>query len=140
MNNVQYYRAKGVNDTTWSYGIVVSYRRRYDQDTSVHYGLYKNNVTLNAVLDIQPETICRKTGLKDKNGNDIYEGDILLFECGYKFYYEVFFQDGAFCYYENVKTKTVRSFKDFLLSTQCEIIGNKFDNPELLELCWVRRN
>ena len=65
------------------------------------------------------------TGLKDKNEKEIYEGDVVEFDDGDRYY--VSFADGTFTlmphklYICNINTKNLT------------VIGNIFDNPELLE-------
>lgn len=66
------------------------------------------------------------TGLKDKNGKEIWEGDILL-RSHYK--YRVEFDGGAFgVYMKHYGWKNLRDFKVEI----GEIVGNIYENPELL--------
>jgi hypothetical protein len=67
------------------------------------------------------------TGLTDKNGKDIYEGDILV--CGPKdtrYHREVIWRDGMFVLLPNRGV-----FYDYIMSG--EIVGNIHENPELME-------
>lgn len=86
-----------------------------------------------------PETIGQYTGLKDKNGNKIFEGDILAFwgrACGVVRYGEGTFDSGIYCY-TGFYYETVCGDKDHTsLYENCdaEVIGNIHDNPELLEV------
>ena len=83
-----------------------------------------------------PETVGQCTGLKDKNGKLIFEGDILLFtnEDGEKTPYEVMWSKVQNAYM--VSTDELGDTMDCWnkWGEYYEIIGNSHDNPELLEV------
>ena len=72
------------------------------------------------------------TGLKDKNGKEIYEGDILFFR-DENMKYIVVWQDAAFI----IKSIEIRKYSEkmyWLDDTEicCEIVGNIYENKKLL--------
>ena len=73
---------------------------------------------------VDPATVGQYTGLKDKNGVEIYEGDVLRAESGK--IYEVIFGQGAY--------RIKHSTRKLLLvdGWYYEVIGNIHDAPELL--------
>lgn len=101
------------------------------------------------LMEVNPETVCQYTGLTDKNGKRIWENDIVsnkwCFACGnsvvrfgeYKdFHMPETYQCGNLGFYlEHMNKKDNRNVRKDMIyfANKCEVIGNIFDNPELLE-------
>lgn len=85
-------------------------------------------------VDVDPSTICQYTGLPDKNGNKIWENDIV--NCSKDGCYGCILWDNSeagfyFCALFDGNYEEERRLYDY--ADKIEVIGNIFDNPELLE-------
>ena len=98
-------------------------------------GLYIRDIKENVMAYIDDEsTICQCTGLKDKNGKLIWENDVV--KCLYNCYGEKYVYIGKVIYKEGTCRFVVANSKstDYeWWNEEKEVIGNIFDNPELLE-------
>lgn len=97
----------------------------------------KKNEFINAYLlrrvSFDDVELMQYTGLNDKNGKEIYEEDILFFR-DENMKYIVVWQDAAFI----IKSIEIRKYSEkmcWLDDTEicCEIIGNVYENKNLLE-------
>ena len=124
------FKAKRVDDGEWVQGYLFGiWEKRY-----ILWGMTNDIANM---IEVDPSTICQCTGLKDKNGKLIWENDIVRDEQGN--FYKAFWQNNYYQFsWVCVKTDVfligtkwdLWSIKSF----EIEVIGNKFDNPELLEV------
>lgn len=85
---------------------------------------------------ILPETVGQYTGLTDKNGTKIFEGDIVAYDGTYPL--EVYIEKGhtKMRWYDTISTLKCNEmfFGTDTFYGECKVIGNIHDNPELLEV------
>lgn len=126
----------------------------YRDWTETYAYIYEDNCENNTeeyptkFIEVIPQTVCRYTNLDDKNGKKIFENDIirlddkrrrLISRADAKSEEElcrkdclVGFKDGSFMFGRN--RYSIDDFDSYLWLTNnyCEIIGNKFDDGELI--------
>ena len=133
------FRGKQIDSGEWVEGFVI---RWTDGSASIDSGS-----ALFAQLAVDPETVGQYTGLKDKNGKRIFEGDVLkiakaLDGCGtyyippldYPVNVVVKWDLCAWMWETLCKDKRYIGFPEAWGYYECEVIGNIHDNPELLEV------
>lgn len=148
MNREIKFRGKRLEDGEWVHGDLLhicggcviyhgsSTESELMEDSSnLAIGLYMNEVS-----PVVTNTVGQFTGLCDKNGKEIYEGDILM--CigqrednkERKYLRKVLFKNGSFCM--SVPEYGVNSSLYAHVvngKLNWEVIGNIYDNPELME-------
>lgn len=125
------FRGRSIGSNEWIYGDLV---RSSDMK---RYAILVNNKSSYDECEVNPFSVGQFTGLYDMDGREIYEGDILWWNRdGMK--YLVKFVDGMF--YASIIDPEKRIFGGYPLHVltehkeewECEIVGNAFDNKELL--------
>lgn len=107
----------------WIYGLLA---RKSDK------WYISNKAGMSLAYEVIPETIGQYTGLTDKNGTKIFEGDIVNFKTiAYTFKKCVVKYDEQYARFACIDFNKAGSPMD--ISFVYEIIGNIHDNPELLE-------
>ena len=147
------FRAKGKDDGNWYEGYYLQLHdttyccmpsdnadeaNRLNKENEHHYIVFEQmtdwglpNKHLRAEAD--PETVCQYTGLTDKNGRKIFEGDILSAHLDDQHpeditYVQITWDGFSWCMRESTED-------DVMSEHDCntfEVCGNVFDNPELI--------
>lgn len=122
------FRGKRLDNDQWMYGYVL------------HCDLYTDIWTDEEGFEreeVDPDTVGQFTGLYDKNGKEIYEGDILEYKDpinGKTYRRKVVFHDAAFC--QEIDLGTPKPEYNPIRNhdlTVWSVVGNIHDNPELLK-------
>ena len=153
------FRGKRLYDGEWVYGFYVHCADRWGRDKDLIQSLDIESGEFGFLHEVDPETVGQYTGLTDKNGKKIFEGDIFKFKdeawssyytsCGTEYdswevenYGVVGFCDDSgrfdfvrYKFNENSVEADLHennsiAFADFV--GELEIIGNIHDNPELM--------
>ena len=135
MNREIKFRGKRIDNGEWVYGDLL-------QPTEICdiYEISNCESIDGTRYEVIPETIGQYTGLHDKNGKEIYEGDIVKYETFWEGDCE--YEGGmAVIYWDNEDTGFYCECQEYHYSLDMfnltrnlspEIIGNIYDNPELL--------
>ena len=133
------FKAKWADNGKWVEGYFV--KTKLGKDTSpsdVIFVPWKENRNEEwGWIKVDPDTLCQYTGLTDKNGKKIWENDIIKTSrygkddgkgsnfAGFDIF-SVRWDDGGFALYSKWRRFNLRDNNEY------EVIGNIFDNPELL--------
>lgn len=121
------FRAKQTGGSDkWVYGFYVE-AETLDK-SGIEYFIIEKSADGESHL-VAPETVGQYTGLTDKNGTKIFEGDICKHRSNYSdntVISTVIYADGHFL-------ALVNEHSGFELSEKLEVIGNIHDTPELLK-------
>ncbi|OKP91402.1 YopX family protein [Paenibacillus sp. P32E] len=104
----------------WHYGLLTVLPKSVRM---LQKGSYiSNDAGLPFAYQVRPETVGQYTGLQDKNGREIYEGDILHWNIGFDMYSAVECQDGSFWSGETLLADSLEE----------EVVGNIYENADLI--------
>lgn len=123
------FRGKSVNTGEWIESMTISYgtikRKRDNIFMEVEPNKWKG---------VDPKTVGQFTGLTDKNGKEIFEGDIIKThnQYGDEFIDIVIWNESTLQFEIEETKQTIWSELNLYKYRDCEIIGNIYDNPELL--------
>ena len=129
------FRGKRIDNGEWVKGYYIKATRHWHE-----HGIHEEWIAVDTIQNggwcnvrskyaVIPETVGQYTGLTDKNGKKIFEGDILDGLCGLHI---VYFDDSFACFdWKNAIGKQGESFSGF--ADDYEVIGNIHDNPEILK-------
>ena len=134
MEDKYLFKAKRVDDGEWVTGSLITCEDGTCKIATSCLEGKADEPILVCAYDVDRDTICQCTGLKDKNGKLIWKNDIANCMdaecCGYiswneseaGFYFNVLLEDGRF------EEEHIYDYQDCM-----EVIGNIFDNKDLLE-------
>lgn len=117
------FKAKRLSDDEWVEGYYIGPISMLDV-----YEICDIHDITGSSVEVNPTTVCEYTGLTDKHGVKIFEGDIMKFAAyGVDYKGAVTFINGNF----GVLCKQASPFLDDVIKRGGTVIGNIHDNPEL---------
>lgn len=124
------FKAKRINNEEWVYG-----NYAFTDTNGEQHFIFQNKAF---EFEVIPETICQYTGLTDKNGNKIWENDIIWYfdDLADKDKLDrIKFNEthASFTRLHKSKMGLQYLYISESFANRVEVIGNIFDNPELLE-------
>ena len=123
------FRGKSDDSNRWFYGFLQKYQEKYISRLCI-YAVSVRTWEDALLYSVKPDTVGQFTGLLDKNGKEIYEGDILDFN---GITVEVRFVRGVFALLVNGNLDE-ELCGDCRTDLFAKVIGNIHDNPELMKV------
>lgn len=133
------FKAKRIDNGEWTIGSLIQTpylgnMRSWissEQDDKARLREISSNQAVWRAFEVKTDTICQYTGLTDKNGQKIWENDIALRTSSQGLFTGkiIYDKNGCLCHRE-----FQTDFEALLIGSDrnIEVIGNIFDNPELL--------
>ena len=122
------FRGKRADNGQWVYGFYAQELQGQHYILADEGGFYDGPML--TMVEVIPETIGQYTGLDDKNGVKIFEGDIVREHVND---YTPIYQNGIYMAYnvDKIDDPYVSTQFNVIWRNGCEVIGNLHDNPEL---------
>ena len=140
MNREVLFRGKTTDTGEWVYGYLASGKHWLDEDSMTVIiptdGTFYPHCEISEYDLVDPETVGQYTGLKDKNGNKIFEGDIVKLDDYVKRTFsvtdsEVVYNGGMFKVGNEANLCcSLYTLSDIYFVLRGEVIGNIWDNLE----------
>lgn len=128
------FKAKRKDGGKWIEGY---YQKRYDLlGKEEHLIFHADSYKMWEYAEIVPETLCQFTGLCDKNGKKIWENDILMAHLDEFYPEDVTYETvewGVAGWITHEAGSIDRQYLDEFGTEHFEVVGNIFDNKELLQ-------
>ena len=124
---------KAFSEEEWKYGYLIE-DEGYSFIINQVIEANEQYITIGSWCPVNPDTLGQSTGLFDKNGKEIFEGDILDYR-GRKALVRWHGSYASFIYrfVDELQNRNTEWKPLYLAYMKCEIIGNIYENPELLE-------
>lgn len=125
------FKAKRTDNGEWVEGFVVRKHGLY-----FIYDIVNSESCRQNIYEIDPETLCEFTGHCDKNGKKIWENDILMAHLDESYPEDVTYEtiEWGFAGWVTHEANSVdRQYLDEFDMEHFEVVGNIFDNKELLQ-------
>lgn len=119
-NRIIKFKAKRLDNDEWVEGY---YYKECDNTYIIEDRQERSMLNRNEAVLVDPATVCQFTGLKDEEGKEIFEGDLLA-EKSFPMY-EVGYIDGEFV--ASYIGENTFIFKLYALSNDCVVCGSKYD-------------
>lgn len=126
------FRGKREDNGEWVYGDLIQSFCEDKAYIDINHCFDIKHILVNPPIEVDKETVGQFTGLLDKNGKEIYEGDIVRERWNN---YTPIYQNAIYMAYnvDKINDPYVSTQFNVIWRNGCEVIGNIHDNPELLE-------